>query len=174
MTLGKKQVSARGGTAVVRDPASRERFSEITSGSSRGQQGLSTTCKDSSDEAPCRRRREPKGSGTCARMSDDRGVTPSEEMEMTSPQWRSHQSWAKGLRTRGGFLRQCGGRLDKTGAAPKLAWRRGWGQTRGGRGVYEPAFQPLFTWEGPRQKAEVSNRTREIWPSGIIGGLRET
>src|ERR1017187_4606637 len=82
-------------------------------------------------------------------------------MEMTSPQWRSHQSWAKGLRTLGGFLRQCGGRLDKTGAAPKLAWRRGWGQTRGGRGVYEPAFQPLFTWEGPRQKAEVSNRTRD-------------
>src|SRR5450755_283322 len=39
MTLGKKQVSALGGTAVVRDPASRERFSEITSGSSRGQQG---------------------------------------------------------------------------------------------------------------------------------------
>src|ERR1039457_6969486 len=68
-------------------------------------------------------------------MSDDRGVTPAEEMEMTSPQWRSHQSWAKGLRTRGGFLRQCGGRLDKTGAAPKLAWRRGWGQT-GEDGAY--------------------------------------
>ena len=25
-----------------------------------------------------------------------------------------------------------------------------------------------------RKKAKVSNRTREIWPSGIIGGLRET
>jgi hypothetical protein len=24
------------------------------------------------------------------------------------------------------------------------------------------------------RKARVSNRTREIWPSGIIGGLRET
>jgi hypothetical protein len=69
---------------------------------------------------------------------------------------------------------QWGGRLDKTGAAPTLAWKRGWGQTREGRGVYEPAFQPLLTWEGPRKKAEVSNRTREIWPSGIIGGLRET
>ena len=29
-------------------------------------------------------------------------------------------------------------------------------------------------WEGPRKKAGVSNRTWEIWPSGIIGGLRET
>jgi hypothetical protein len=64
MTLWKKQVSARSGTAGVRDPASKERFSEITSGSSRGQQGLSTTCKDSSNEAKCRSRREPIGSGT--------------------------------------------------------------------------------------------------------------
>jgi hypothetical protein len=53
MTPGKKQVRALGGTAVVRDPASKERFSEITSGSSRGQQGLGTTCKDSSNEAKC-------------------------------------------------------------------------------------------------------------------------
>jgi hypothetical protein len=53
MTLRKKQVSARSGTAGVRDPASKERFSEITSGNSRGQQGLGTTCKDSSNEAKC-------------------------------------------------------------------------------------------------------------------------
>src|ERR1700730_17793186 len=106
-------------------------------------------------------------------MSEDRGVTPSEEMELTSLQWRSHQRWAKGLRTLGGFLVSGGGRLDKTGVTPTLAGRRGWGQIRDGRGVYEPAFQPLLTWKGPRKKAEVSNRTREIWPSGIIGGLRE-
>ena len=43
-----------------------------------------------------------------------------------------------------------------------------------GGGVYEPAFKPLQTWEGLRKKAKVSNRTREIWPSVIIGGLRET
>src|SRR5260370_36124924 len=51
-------------TAGVRDPASKERFSEITSGSSRGQQGLRTTCQDSSNEAECRSRREANGSGT--------------------------------------------------------------------------------------------------------------
>ena len=53
MTLRKKQVSARSGTAGVRDPASKERFSEITSGNSHGQQGLGTTCKDSPNEAKC-------------------------------------------------------------------------------------------------------------------------
>jgi hypothetical protein len=51
-------------TAGVRDPASKEGLSEITSGSSRGQQGLGTTCKDSRNEAKCRRRRETNGSGT--------------------------------------------------------------------------------------------------------------
>ena len=51
-------------TAGVWDPASKEKFSEITSGSSRGQQGLRTTCQDSSNEAKCRSRREPNGSGT--------------------------------------------------------------------------------------------------------------
>jgi hypothetical protein len=50
-------------TAGVRDPASKERLSEITSGSCRGQQGLVTTCKDSPNEAKSRRKREPNGSG---------------------------------------------------------------------------------------------------------------
>src|SRR5215813_2345481 len=50
-------------TAGVGDPASKERLSEITSGSCRGQQGLVTTCKDSPNEAKSRRRRELNGSG---------------------------------------------------------------------------------------------------------------
>jgi hypothetical protein len=53
MTLWKKQVRAHGGTAGVGDPASKERLSEVTSGSSHGQQGLRTTCKDFSNEAKC-------------------------------------------------------------------------------------------------------------------------
>jgi hypothetical protein len=40
MTLWKQQVRAHGGTDGVEDPASKERFSEIASGSCRGQQGL--------------------------------------------------------------------------------------------------------------------------------------
>jgi hypothetical protein len=50
-------------TAGVWGPASKERFSELTSGSCRGQQGLVTTCKDSPNEAKHRRKREPNGSG---------------------------------------------------------------------------------------------------------------
>src|SRR5215468_4538757 len=51
-------------TAGVRDPASKEGLSEITSGSCREQQGLGTTCKDSRNEAKNRRKRELNGSGT--------------------------------------------------------------------------------------------------------------
>ena len=50
--------------AGERDPASKEGLSEITSGSSCEQQRLSTTCKDSRNEAKCRRKRELNGSGT--------------------------------------------------------------------------------------------------------------
>jgi len=38
-------------TVVVRAQASQERFSEISSGRSREQQGLMATCEDSSNEA---------------------------------------------------------------------------------------------------------------------------
>src|SRR6516162_10000120 len=51
-------------TAGERDPASKDGLSEITSGSCREQQGLGTTCKDSRNEAKCRRKRELNGSGT--------------------------------------------------------------------------------------------------------------
>ena len=41
-------------------------------------------------------------------------------------------------------------------------------------GVYTDQRLNLSKLGGLRKKAKVSNRTREIWPSGIIGGLRET
>ena len=65
----------------------------------------------------------------------------------------------------------------------------GWGEKRFTVNVWESArkvprivdksgirtsVSTSLSWEGPRKKAEVSNRTWEIWPSGIIGGLRET
>src|SRR5262245_22251869 len=40
------------------------------SASCRGQQGLGTTCKDSPNEAKCRRRREPNGSGEWFGLKD--------------------------------------------------------------------------------------------------------
>src|SRR3954452_15871684 len=44
----------------------------------------------------------------------------------------------------------------------------------GQRGVCEPALKPRETGKAHGRKAKVSNRTREIRPSGIIGGPRET
>jgi hypothetical protein len=85
MTRRKKLANALRGTAVAWDQASEERFSEITSGTSRWQQGLIATCKDSSNEAKGRRRGEPEGMGAWVRKSDDRGVTSSKETEHVSP-----------------------------------------------------------------------------------------
>ena len=61
MTSRKKQVKALGGTVVVGDQASGERFAEIESGRCRWQQGLVAICKDSRNEVKNRRRREPAG-----------------------------------------------------------------------------------------------------------------
>ena len=69
-----------------------------------------------------------------------------------------------------------GGRLDKTGDTQLTV--------QGGEAVGKPGGVGVDThqrlnlskpWEGPRRiYAKVSNRTREIRPYGIIGGLRET
>ena len=50
-------------TVVIGAQASWERFSELTSGRARWQQGLVATCKDSSNETQSRRRGEPVGFG---------------------------------------------------------------------------------------------------------------
>ncbi len=63
MPQKKKQVEALCGTAGVWDQASKERFTEITSGRTRWQQRLGATCQDSSNEAKNRRRGEPDGFG---------------------------------------------------------------------------------------------------------------
>ena len=40
--------------------------------------------------------------------------------------------------------------------------------------VYELAFKPHRPGEGSRNKCQGQNRTRQIRPSGIAGGLTET
>ena len=42
------------------------------------------------------------------------------------------------------------------------------------RGVCEQALKLRANWEGPSGKAAAANRTREIRPSGMRGGLAET
>jgi hypothetical protein len=63
-------------------------------------------------------------------------------------------SWAKGLRALGGFSVRVGGRLDKTGATPMLAGRRGWGQTGKGGSVYGPAFKLLLRLGRPTEDSQ--------------------
>ena len=47
-------------------------------------------------------------------------------------------------------------------------------QTTTKRGVYEPAFKFPWLWAGSGGRSQGQNRTREIRPSGIVGGPRET
>ena len=51
---------------------------------------------------------------------------------------------------------------------------RAGGITTRPRGVCERALEPWAAWEGPLGKAAAANRTREIRPSGMRGGLAET
>src|SRR5262249_27670703 len=64
MTPWKKQAQAHGVPPGNGIQHPRKDFQRITSGSCREQQGLGTTCKDSRNEAKCRRKRELNGSGT--------------------------------------------------------------------------------------------------------------
>ena len=85
-----------------------------------------------------------RGLGGNALRGDGIHISP---MEVTP-------SWAKGLRALGGFFVRVGGRLDKTGATPMLAGRRGWGQTGKRRGVYGPAFQLLLRLGRPTEESQ--------------------
>ena len=58
-----------------------------------------------------------------------------------------------------------GGQLDRCRAG---------GITMHPRGVRERALEPRGAREGPPGKAAAANRTREIRPSGMRGGLAET
>src|SRR6516164_1745412 len=51
--------------------------------------------------------------------------------------------------------------------------RRGWRQTRMAEVYTDQRLNLSKLGKACGRKAKVSNRTREIWPSGIIGGLRE-
>jgi hypothetical protein len=62
MTWRKKQAVALRGTAVTGAQAPKEGFTEITSGRSRGPQGLVATCRDSSNEAQAEGEESPLGS----------------------------------------------------------------------------------------------------------------
>ena len=113
--------------------------------------GTGTTCQDSSNEAKCRSRREPNGSGTLARRSDDeRGNalggdgTHIPNGGNTEVGQGAQDTWRR--------PRLYGGRLDKTGATPRRCQEARLEANQRGGGVYGPAFKPLQAWEGLRKK----------------------
>src|SRR5262249_45816358 len=101
--------------------------------------------------------------------------TPSQETDQVSPTEVTPEL-GKGALDIGGLLGRLSGRLDKPGTYADDGFRRrGCGQTGSGRGAYDPAVKPLQTFgRATDGMANVWNRTRETWPSGILGGRRET
>ena len=166
-------------------PSTYARVAEITSGRAISQQGLAATCKDPVHKG------EPEArggvwSGAWARRSDDGGVTPSQAILEVVP---VRGNAPCGQRSPGHSVAAERGRWEDMAGSPVQPPRarvpeclsdpwRGGGQTAGARGVCEPAPELRLSGEdrslinGVQSRGQ--NRTREIRPSGIVGGLWET
>jgi len=106
-------------------------------------------------------------------MSDEGWVTPAEEVLDTSLEEVTPLTGKGALGKRRASYRKH--HLDtgpETGA--NLKGRRVRVITMHTRGVYGRAFKPRDVWEGSLGKAAAANRTREIRPFGMRGGLEET
>ena len=159
------------GTPRGRGPSTHTRIAEITSGRAISQQGLAITCKDSSTKAttvggerdlvwrmgPYERRRRGNSCRRDTGCCDAKGNTWSVQR---GPGYLAAPGPAPGL---------------EPGQAVVLKSRSEFRmQTTGERGVHEPAFKPPWRWAGSGRTSQGQNRTREIRPSGIAGGPRET
>jgi hypothetical protein len=172
MTQGKTQASALCRTAVAWDQASEERFAEITSGRSRGQQGLVATCPDSWNEAAAEGRESPRGLAQESVGAKTEGQRPRRRRN-TSSRCTNYRHRAKGLWTLGGFIGSAVAG-HRAGAKPTHEMGRSYGQTRAVGACANQRLTPAAAGKARGGQAKVSNRTWEIRPSGIIGGPRET
>lgn len=165
-------------------PSAYARVAEITSGRAISQQGLATTCKDRAHKG------EPEARGgiwsdAWARRSGEGGVTPS---EATFEVVRTRGNASRRQRSPGHSVATDEGRgktwpgsarsnfpLGVRARVDLSTPRRGDRQTAVARGVCVPALELPLLREGPlSDKVRASrgqNRTREIRPSGIAGGL---
>src|SRR6266496_1371684 len=102
-------------------------------------------------------------------MSDDVGVTPYEAADGTPPRRLSHGAPGKGTL---GTWRPDWESSFRTPIRVELAFsgRRARGRTSVGRGACVSALKPPWRREVLRRKGQGQNRTREIRPSGIVGG----
>src|SRR5271169_1726283 len=97
----------------------------------------------------------------------------SQETMYTSLRWGKSRQWAKGLWALGGSIEQRGGQTQSWRKAD-AAMERGYGQTAEVGANANQRLNPRHAGKAHGRKARASNRTREIRPSGIIGGPRET
>ncbi len=172
MLCGKKRVSAPQGARRGKGPSTHTRIVEITSGRTVYQQGLAATCKDSPVEAKAvvgerysalrmsqyeRRRRGNSRPGGADTAPDE--VTPPTGKGALG-KWRARRrniGWSQNQSTD-----------DNTDAC------RAERITVQPRGVCRRVLKPRVVREGRSGRAAAANRTREIRPSGMRGGLSET
>ena len=98
----------------------------------------------------------------------------SEEMEVASPPWGSHPHGVKGLWALAGSpSARWSGTEPAISRMPRGGSRLWSNQGKMGRMCHQH-LNLTSPGKVRGRKAKASNRTWEIWPSGIIGGLRET
>ena len=187
VVLGEEVDTRNRGARRGMGPSAHARVAEIMSGRAVSQQGLVATCKDS----PCKEESEAtRGirSGAWACRSDDGGVTPAEmTLEVILPRGSSScgqrgpgHSAAESA-ARGDMVDPWGrhnfSRRPLAGGYAAVS-RHGAQQTGEVRGACGPALQPppgrAGRCSGKQRAGRGQNRTREIRPSGIAGGLWET
>lgn len=163
-------------------PSTYARVAEITSGRAISQQRLAATCKDRAYKG------EPEAqggvwSGAWARRSDEGGVTPSEATDEVAPTWGNAPCGRRSpghsvAKDRGHWEDMAGPPVQPSPASAPVDLsflRQGSRQTVRARGVCEPALELQLSREGllliNGVQSRGQNRTREIRPSGIVGGL---
>ncbi len=168
--LGEATGACTLGAAGVGVQTRGEGLAEITSGRACAQQGLAATCKDHPREAMPklgggqqvwrmsryeRRRRGNAlpGGSPCLPRGGNTDPRQSGSGRLAVPGWRSDPE----PRSRTPLKR---GRVDD--------------QTSARRGECRPGLKPLGVWEGSSRTSQGQNRTGEIPPSGIVGGLAGT
>src|SRR5216684_1578144 len=97
----------------------------------------------------------------------------SQETAYTSPQWGNTDI---GQRDSGHLAVPSSSAAvrHRAGAKPTRQWNEAYGQTAEVGAYANQRLNPVKLGRPMEEKARASNRTREIRPSGIIGGPRET
>jgi hypothetical protein len=153
-------------------PSAYTKTAEITSGTTNSQQGLAATCKDWPEE----HKAKPGRGISVGRMSQYERRRPGNAGRGGArrlPEGGNAHLGQRGSRWVAGDQRElCLG--TEPGSAVLSCCRRAKGITAQLRGACEQALKPRALREGPLGKAAAANRTREIRPSGMRGGLVET